>query len=559
MKKNKLLLTLIPLFSTPFLAISCKCEKKTKDENLEQIISKANIEVSNEYKNNHTSNEAINDSNFKSLININNIDKNKYETSILSIKKHNETSIELTIQLKSKATNKTISKKFIVDGFKKENTIDHQKLINEEAKKIITKYTKPNPGNTEAKDVKFEDFEFSGFDKEKYEISKEKTRLDASNSKNGILNVYPVLKTKDGKYFSKPLTLPHDFKFFKKKDLKQEKINSLLNEVDSLEYSGSSNIYSKDANDPTRITWKFHPSVYGESEDDYELIVEEIKLNEENYNEILVKYRLKDKINNLISQNTRTKTISGFKSMPESKIEIEKIKTEIRNYFANAINKILSDPLISEYQKNKYRDNAKKQNFIKYATELISAYSWRNLEFFYEDDEAFINAYRNILKGLLENALNTEKLIPEIIRNFSNKLFDNKEWKKLYKEQFIKWLLQYKNFEQEKNKLGIDIESILKNNLEYLWNLSRISDIENILVNKKTNPKVLNELTEEIKNKCREKFSTLLNDSDRLPDSSYPELKDIKKIIIEFYLDSAIYYAKNKVAFDNLVSKIKPY
>ena len=35
--------------------------------------------------------------------------------------------------------------------------------------------------------------------------------------------------------------------------------------------------------------------------------------------------------------------------------------------------------------------------------------------------------------------------------------------------------------------------------------------------------------------------------------------RDIKKIIIEFYLDSAIYYAKNKVAFDNLVSKIKPY
>ena len=174
MKKNKLLLTLIPLFSTPFLVISCKCEKKPKDENLEQIINKANIEVSSEYKNNHTANEAINDSNFKSLININNIDKNKYETSILNIKKHNETSIELTIQLKSKATNKTISKKFVIDGFKKENIIDHQKLINEEAKKIITKYTRPNPGNTEAKDVKFEDFEFSGFDKEKYEISKEK-------------------------------------------------------------------------------------------------------------------------------------------------------------------------------------------------------------------------------------------------------------------------------------------------------------------------------------------------------------------------------------------------
>jgi len=49
------------------------------------------------------------------------------------------------------------------------------------------------------------------------------------------------------------------------------------------------------------------------------------------------------------------------------------------------------------------------------------------LEFFYEDDEAFINAYKNIFKGLLENAINTEKLIPEIIRNFSNKLFDNKE------------------------------------------------------------------------------------------------------------------------------------
>jgi hypothetical protein len=77
----------------------------------------------------------------------------------------------------------------------------------------------------------------------------------------------------------------------------------------------------------------------------------------------------------LISQNTRTKTISGFKSMSESKIEIEKIKTEIKNYFANAINKILSDHLISEYEKNKYRDNAKRQNFIKYATEFISAYS----------------------------------------------------------------------------------------------------------------------------------------------------------------------------------------
>ena len=99
----------------------------------------------------------------------------------------------------------------------------------------------------------------------------------------------------------------------------------------------------------------------------------------------------------------------------------------------------------------------------------------------------------------------------------------------------------------------------MRNSLEHLWNLSRVDDIENILVNKKTNPKVLNELTEEIKNKCREKFKSYLNEFNRLPDSSYPELKDIKKIIIEFYLDSAIYYAKNKVAFDNLVSKIKPY
>ena len=80
----------------------------------------------------------------------------------------------------------------------------------------------------------------------------------------------------------------------------------------------------------------------------------------------------------------------------------------------------------------------------------------------------------------------------------------------------------------------------------------------------------LNQNKSKIERVTKERLFKLTNTKDHqgiavnASDFKYFELvelltKDIKKIIIEFYLDSAIYYAKNKVAFDNLVSKIKPY
>ena len=116
----------------------------------------------------------------------------------------------------------------------------------------------------------------------------------------------------------------------------------------------------------------------------------------------------------------------------------------------------------------------------------------------------------------------------------------NKKFKEYY-DSLPENLENLEKYEEMLSKEGNDDYKITRSLLYHVDEIEKFIDLR------------------EIKNKCREKFSTLLNDSDRLPDSKYPELKDIKKIIIEFYLDSAIYYAKNKVAFDNLVSKIKPY
>ena len=105
--------------------------------------------------------------------------------------------------------------------------------------------------NIEAKDVKKEDLEFSGFDKEKYEI--DSITLNASESNNGILQPMVSLKTKDGKIKSTTKALKLDgFKKNVQQD-EQDKINKLVNKIDNVDYENKENIGAKNANDSTKI------------------------------------------------------------------------------------------------------------------------------------------------------------------------------------------------------------------------------------------------------------------------------------------------------------------
>ena len=194
MKKNKnikalafsLIGGLSSLTTLPLAAISCK-------ENLDIVKGKVKLTVPEKYRKEHTVDEFVKEPSPEKILEVSGINSSKYEVSVLGIKKINDDKVEVNLEIKSKKTGNIVSQKFTISGFKK--VVDHQKLINEELNKVTVSYKGTTPKeNIEAKDVKKEDLEFSGFDKEKYEI--DSITLNASESNNGILQPMVSLKQK---------------------------------------------------------------------------------------------------------------------------------------------------------------------------------------------------------------------------------------------------------------------------------------------------------------------------------------------------------------------------
>ena len=253
MKKNKnikalafsLIGGLSSLTTLPLAAISCK-------ENLDLVGKKAKLDVSDEYKKEHTAEDFTKEKDLEKISKLSGIDRSKYEITFLGAKKVGDDKVEVKLEIKSKKTGNVISATFTISGFKKQTQVDEQKLINEEVEKVKAKYKNPNPENVEAKDVKKDDLEFSGFDKEKYDIE---VSLNASESANGILQPMITLKTKDGKYKSTTKVLR--LEGFKKNPIsedEQKKLNSLINKIEKIDYQNKENVLTKDANDVSKLT-----------------------------------------------------------------------------------------------------------------------------------------------------------------------------------------------------------------------------------------------------------------------------------------------------------------
>ena len=371
MKKNKnikalafsLIGGLSSLTTLPLAAISCK-------ENLDIVKGKVKLTVPEKYRKEHTVDEFIKEPSPEKILEVSGINSSKYEVSVLGIKKINDDKVEVNLEIKSKKTGNIVSQKFTISGFKK--VVDHQKLINEELNKVTVSYKGTTPKeNIEAKDVKKEDLEFSGFDKEKYEI--DSITLNASESNNGILQPMVSLKTKDGKIKSTTKALKLDgFKKNVQED-EQDKINKLVNKIDNVDYENKENIEAKNANDSTKIKWEFKSGVT-ENKDDYEIANATFEPIETDLTKLKIKFYLKNKKNGLVSKSYITRILEGFKKPeitdPEQKKFNDYVEGLTAKYSESTDNLDLNE---LDLNKMKYSD---KENHDIDSTYQISDVKW---------------------------------------------------------------------------------------------------------------------------------------------------------------------------------------
>ena len=384
MKKNKNIKALVfsligglsSLTTLPLAAISCK-------ENLDLVGKKAKLDVSDEYKKEHTAEDFTKEKDLEKISKLSGIDRSKYEITFLGAKKVGDDKVEVKLEIKSKKTGNVISATFTISGFKKQTQVDEQKLINEEVEKVKAKYKNANPENVEAKDVKKDDLEFSGYNSEKYDLE---ASLNASQSANGILQPMVTLKTKDGKYKSTTKVLR--LEGFKKNPIledEQKKINSLINKIEKIDYQDKKNVLTKDANDVSKLTWEFKSGVT-ENKDDYELTNVTFEPNVTDLTKLKVKFYLKNKKNNLISKGYASKTIEGFKKPeitdPEEKKFNDYVNGLTAKYSESTDNLDLNE---LELNKMKYLDKENKDidpayqiSEVKWLKEKISKQEWES-------------------------------------------------------------------------------------------------------------------------------------------------------------------------------------
>lgn len=384
MKKNKNIKALVfsligglsSLTTLPLAAISCK-------ENLDLVGKKAKLDVSDEYKKEHTAEDFTKEKDIDKVSKLSGIDRSKYEVTFLGVKKVGDDKVEVKIEIKSKKTGNVISATFTISGFKKQTQVDEQKLINEEVEKVKAKYKNANPENVEAKDVKKDDLEFSGYNSEKYDLE---ASLNASQSANGILQPMVTLKTKDGKYKSTTKVLR--LEGFKKNPIledEQKKINSLINKIEKIDYQDKKNVLTKDANDVSKLTWEFKSGIT-ENKDDYELTNVTFEPNVTDLTKLKVKFYLKNKKNNLISKGYASKTIEGFKKPeitdPEEKKFNDYVNGLTAKYSESTDNLDLNE---LELNKMKYLDKENKDidpayqiSEVKWLKEKISKQEWES-------------------------------------------------------------------------------------------------------------------------------------------------------------------------------------
>ena len=373
MKKNKnikalafsLIGGLFSLTTLPLAAISCK-------ENLDLVGKKAKLDVSDQYKKEHTAEDFTKEKDLDKVSKLSGIDRSKYEVTFLGVKKVGDDKVEVKIEIKSKKTGNVISATFTISGFKKQTQVDEQKLINEELNKVTVSYKGTTPKeNIEAKDVKKEDLEFSGFDKEKYEI--DSITLNTSESNNGILQPMVTLRTKDGKIKSTTKALKlGGFKKNVQQD-EQDKINKLVNKIGNVDYENKENIEAKNANDPTKIKWEFKSGVT-ENKDDYEIANATFEPIETDLTKLKIKFYLKNKKNGLVSKSYITRTLEGFKKPevtdPEQKKFNDYVEGLTAKYSESTDNLDLNE---LDLNKMKYSD---KENHDIDSTYQISEVKW---------------------------------------------------------------------------------------------------------------------------------------------------------------------------------------
>ena len=230
MKKQKNIKTLIfsvvaassVIAAIPMLSSSCK------KENLDEVASKIEPKISDEYKNSHTAEEFEKELKPENIISLLNIDKSKYETTITKVKKTGEDTVEISVEIKSKKTKKAIIKKFAISGFKKVES-EEQKKLNALVNKInsIDYEGKEDTLAKDAKDPSKIKWEFkSGVaeKKEDYEITKVefllvdtdatklKIKFYLKNKKTNLESTRYFQRTLEG--FKKPeITDPEEKKF----------------------------------------------------------------------------------------------------------------------------------------------------------------------------------------------------------------------------------------------------------------------------------------------------------------------------------------------------------
>ena len=177
----------IPLIGSYFgLAISCNDNTKEK---LNKIINNINAYVAEEYKYNNTPNDFVNQD-YNKLVAFSNYDKNKYELNIFKVRKKDKSSVEIWIELKKKNSPEVAIRKIIISGFKSKSDEKTNEELKQDIDSDVSKISKPifkgDENNTLVNNVKENDFEFEGFDKNKYDY---KLLLNKEESKLGILKI----------------------------------------------------------------------------------------------------------------------------------------------------------------------------------------------------------------------------------------------------------------------------------------------------------------------------------------------------------------------------------